>query len=70
MATHGDFNPAVCGQAMLFLMPFVIVPMASGVATLLTLVGLLPCVPQHVPLEVHALVATVVAYSALKRLGT
>lgn len=47
-------------------MSFVVVPVASGVATLLALMGLLACVPQHVPLQVHTLVAAVVADGALK----
>lgn len=63
------FNPAVCVQAMLLLVAFIVVPVACGVATVLTLVGLLPCVAQHVPLEVHALITAVVAHSALERLG-
>lgn len=54
---------------MFLLMSLVIVPVARGVAALPTLVRLLPRVPQHVPLQVHALVAAVAAHRALERLG-
>ncbi len=50
-------------------MSFVVVPVASGVATLLTLMGFLARVAQHVPLQVHTLVAAVVADGTLKGFG-
>jgi len=68
-AGHRDLDPAVRGQAVLLLVPLVVVPVARRVAALLALVGLLPRVPQHVALQVHALVAAVVAHGALEGLG-
>lgn len=68
VASHWDFDPAVCGQAVFLLMSLVIVPVAGGVAALLTFVRLLSCVPKHVPLQVHALVAAVAAHGALEGL--
>lgn len=50
-------------------MSFVIVPVASGVPTLLALMGLLARVAQHVPLQVHTLIAAVVADCTLKGFG-
>lgn len=70
VARHWNFNPAVCGQAVLLLVSLVIVPMTSSVAALLTFIRLLSSVPKHVPLQVHALVATVAAHSTLERFGT
>lgn len=55
---------------MLLLVSFIIVPVSGGVAALLALMGLFPRMAQHVPLQVHALVAAVVADGALKRFGT
>lgn len=69
VARHGNFDPAVSGQAVLLLVSLVIVPVAGGVAALLTLVRLLTGVPQHVPLQVHALVAAVAAHGTLEGLG-
>lgn len=69
VAGHRRFNPAVSGQAVFLLMPLVIVPVTSRVAALLTFVRLLPCVPEHVPLQVHALVAAVAAHGTLEGFG-
>lgn len=70
VASHWNFDPAVCGQAVLLLVSLIIVPVAGGVAALLTLVRLLPRVSEHVPLQVHALVAAVAAHGTLEGLGT
>lgn len=69
ISNHWNFDPAVCGHAVFLLVSFVVVPVSSGVATLLTFVRLFPGVPKHVPLKVHALVAAVVAHRALEGLG-
>lgn len=69
ISRHLHFNPAICSEAVLLLMSFVVVPVASGVATLLALMGLLARVAQHVPLQVHTLVTAVVANGALKGFG-
>lgn len=69
ISRHLHFNPAICSEAVLLLMSFVVVPVASGVATLLTLMGFLARVAQHVPLQVHTLVAAVVANGTLKGFG-
>lgn len=69
IASHWNFDPAICGQAVFLLMSLVIVPVAGGVAALLTFVRLLSCVPKHVPLQVHALVAAVTAHGTLEGLG-
>lgn len=69
ISSHRNFDPAVRGQAMFLLMSLVIVPVAGGVAALLTFVRLLSCVSEHVPLQVHALVATVTAHGALEGFG-
>lgn len=50
-------------------MSLVIVPVASGVAALLTFVRLFSSVPKHVPLQVHALVAAVTAHGTLEGFG-
>lgn len=69
ISDHRDFDPAVCGHAVFLLVSLVVVPVSGGVAALLTLVGLLPGVPKHVPFQVHALVAAVTAHGALEGLG-
>lgn len=66
----GGFVPAVHVVAVLPLVAFVVVPVARGVAALWAGVWFLTRVPQHVPLQVHALVAGVAADAALERLGT
>lgn len=62
------FVPAVCVVPVLPLVTFVVVPVACGVAALGAGVRLLARVPQHVPLQVHALVAGVAADGAVERL--
>lgn len=66
---HLYFIPPLCDEAVLLLVPFVIVPVAGSIATLLALMRLFARVAQHVPLQVHALVAAVVADGALKGFG-
>lgn len=68
VASHWNFDPAICGQAVFLLMSLVIVPVARGVPALLAFVGLLSRVPEHVSLQVHALVAAVTAHGALEGL--
>lgn len=51
-------------------MTLVVVPVACGVCAHVALVWLLARVTQHVPLQVHALVAAVAAHAALERFGT
>lgn len=69
ISNHWDFDPAVCGHTMFLLVSFVVVPVASGVATLLTFVRLFPSVSKHVSFKVHTLVAAVVAHRTLEGLG-
>lgn len=64
------FVPAVRVVPVLSLMTLVVVPVSRGVVALGTGVRLLPRVPQHVPLQVHALVAGVAADTAVKWFGT
>lgn len=54
---------------VLTLMPLVVIPMPRGVATFVTLVGLVPRVPQHVSLQIHTLVAAVSANGTVERFG-
>lgn len=63
------FVPAVCVVSVFPLVAFVVVPVACGVAALGACIWLLSCVPQHVPLQVHALVARVAADVAMERLS-
>lgn len=63
------FVPAVRVVPMLPLVAFVVVPVACGVAALTACIRLLARVPQHVPLQVHALVAGVAADGTVERLG-
>lgn len=66
----GVFVPAVRVVSVLPLVAFVVVPVACGVVTLSTGIWLLTSVPQHVPLQIHALVAGVAADATVERLGT
>lgn len=50
--------------SMHLLVPLVVVPMASSVGTDVALEGLFTCVPEHVPFQVHTLVAGVGAEAA------
>lgn len=63
------FVPAVRVVSVFPLVAFVVVPVARGVDALGAGVRLLARVPQHVPLQVHALVAGVAAHAAVERLG-
>lgn len=55
---------------MHLLVPLIVVPMSSGVRADVALERLLPCVPKHVPFQVHTLVAGVGAEAAAERLIT
>ena len=65
----GVFVPAVRVVSVFPLVAFVVVPVTRGVVALGAGVRLLARVPQHVPLQVHALVAGVAAHAAVERLG-
>jgi len=65
----GVFVPTVRVVSVFPLVAFVVVPVARGVAALGAGVRLLARVPQHVPLQVHALVAGVAADAAVERFG-
>ena len=65
----GVFVPAVCVVSVFPLVAFVVVPVTRGVVALGAGVRLLARVSQHVPLQVHALVAGVAAHAAVERLG-
>lgn len=63
------FVPVVRVVSVFPLVAFVVVPVPRCVVTLGAGIRLLACVTQHVPLQVHALVARVAAHTAVKRFG-
>ena len=63
------FVPVVGVVSMFPLVAFVVVPVSCGLLALGTGVRLFSRVPQHVPLQVHALVARVAAHAAVEGLG-
>lgn len=61
-------HPALGCVAVDLLVALVVVPVTRGVGAVPALEGLLARMPQHVPLQVHALVAAVAAEAALEGL--
>lgn len=57
-------------MSVLALVPFVVIPVARGVAARVAFVRLVTRVPQHVPFQVHTLVAAVPTNGAVKRFGS
>lgn len=66
----GEGGPSCPAMAVHLLVPLVVVPVAGGVGAGGTAEGLLARVSQHVTLEVHTLIAAVVAKATPKRFVT